>query len=171
MFTQTQVYEKLITLFNRADIEPSWYIDKDADDNYNAKGLYRPVLDLAIRPFNTDKNRLDNIMAINDACTRYQSIIDKLIANGNLDIAFNSNPRCFIAIECEDKNSRKHMLGSIINASALGKIGILIGMSDASYRTLIRLREYMRFLSEQKDDVINYPKNSVILSVEEFQHL
>ena len=57
----------------------------------------------------------------------------------------NTNPRCFLVIEKENQTGRKHCLGSIINASVFGKIGIVVGSTLSQYRTLMRIRRYYRF--------------------------
>lgn len=54
----------------------------------------------------------------------------------------NSNPRCFVAIELERSTGPKHRMGSIINAGAVGKIGIVIGLGDSAYRSLKRIDEH-----------------------------
>jgi hypothetical protein len=61
-------------------------------------------------------------------------------------IHFNRNPRCFLAIEIENKTSKKHILGSVVNASSLGKIGIGIPMHDSTFRTFARILNYLSFL-------------------------
>ena len=38
----------------------------------------------------------------------------------------NSNARCFLAIEIENQTDRKHLMGSSLNSSIMGKIGIVI---------------------------------------------
>lgn len=58
----------------------------------------------------------------------------------------NGNARCFLAIEIENKVSRKHLLGGMINAAALGHLGIYVGWSDVMVRAMLRARRYLHFL-------------------------
>lgn len=58
----------------------------------------------------------------------------------------NTNARCFIALEFENRNSMKHLMGSIVNAGALGRIGILVAERDEVLRAAIRTRAYFDFL-------------------------
>jgi hypothetical protein len=69
------------------------------------------------------------------------------ISNFN-DADSNKNARCFIAIEFENENSRKHIMGSIVNVGALGRIGILVAEQDKVLRAAIRMRAYFDYLQE-----------------------
>jgi len=39
---------------------------------------------------------------------------------------FNENARCLLCTEIEESGTRKHCLGNLVSASALGRIGILV---------------------------------------------
>jgi len=58
----------------------------------------------------------------------------------------NQNARCFLAIEIENENSKKHIMGSLINAASLGRIGIGVAYSEKTMRTFIRIMNYLGFL-------------------------
>jgi hypothetical protein len=58
----------------------------------------------------------------------------------------NKNPRCFIAIEVERSGSKKHMLGDIVNASALGFIGLIVAWDKDVLRHFLRILRYQVFL-------------------------
>lgn len=60
----------------------------------------------------------------------------------------NQNSRCLIAIEIENKNSRKHIMGSVVNAASLGRIGIGVGYDKAVVRTFLRIINYLSFLKD-----------------------
>jgi len=75
----------------------------------------------------------------------------------------NRNARCFIAIEVENKNSRKHLMGSIVNAGALGRVGILVAWQEEVLRAAIRIREYFDFLHEVKQRTFNISNTLVLM--------
>lgn len=58
----------------------------------------------------------------------------------------NQNARCFLAVEIENENSKKHIMGSLINAASLGRIGIGVAYTDKTMRTFIRIMNYLGFL-------------------------
>ncbi len=58
----------------------------------------------------------------------------------------NRNSRCLIAIEIENTNSKKHMMGSIVNAASLGRIGIGVAYCDSAMRTFLGIVNYLNFL-------------------------
>jgi hypothetical protein len=71
----------------------------------------------------------------------------------------NQNARCFLAIEIENQNSKKHIMGSLINAASLGRIGIGIAYSDKTLKTFIRIINYLGFLKRVEKntyDTTNY---------------
>lgn len=85
--------------------------------------------------------------------------------------AVNRNARCFIAVEIETFPwpSRKHVLGSAINAVALGRIGLLIGFDNDSFEMFLRVLKYLHFLESVRPQKpsINF-RNGLILSKEQF---
>jgi hypothetical protein len=86
-------------------------------------------------------------------------------ATPDLDFALggNANPRCFLAIEIENRVSRKHLMGGIINAVSLGYLGVLIGWTDEKVKALFRARSYLYFL-ESVDKPTLLVRNLLILS-------
>lgn len=51
-----------------------------------------------------------------------------------------------LAIEIENTGSRKTRVGSIINASAIGKVGIIVAWTPAVLSELERIEDYLNFL-------------------------
>lgn len=91
------------------------------------------------------------------------------------EFELNENPRCFLVIEKEKETKQKPVLGSIVNASALGKIGIMIADDSdnderSQYRRLTKIRRYLRFTTivKKTGKVAN---NSIILPKEEFLNI
>ncbi len=62
----------------------------------------------------------------------------------------NSNARCFIAIEFDNTTSNKHILGSMVNAAALGRVGICVADSDAAFNRFITQLNYLWFIKNVK---------------------
>jgi hypothetical protein len=140
-------------------------------------GIYSPRLDVAVGPFATGDQQLG---------TTYDGLIDKhsdfvhrLCEVGNANVAAygngaqfssfddrarsNWNARCYIAIEIENKVSRKHLMGGTINATALGRIGIAIGWTDEKVRAFVKLRSYLLYLSQVGKNTF-HPLNLIVLS-------
>jgi hypothetical protein len=72
-----------------------------------------------------------------------------------------------LCIEIEDSGSRKHCLGNLVNASALGRIGLLIARSEKILRTFVRQRVYLRFLANVEKNSFR-TDNALVLSAEQF---
>lgn len=82
--------------------------------------------------------------------------------------AVNWNARCFIAVEIENNPpSRKHLMGSTINAIALGRVGLLVGFSEDIVVKFLRCFKYLHFLKAVKKSYIE-PNNGLVLSKEQF---
>src|SRR5690606_11867689 len=60
----------------------------------------------------------------------------------------NTNSRCLFAVEIENTSTKKHIMGSIVNAASLGRIGIGIGFCEEAYRAFIRIVNYLTWLKE-----------------------
>lgn len=89
-------------------------------------------------------------------------------ATPSLDHALsgNHNARCFLAIEIENKVSRKHLMGGIMNAVALGHLGLAVGWTADKVRAMFRARAYLHFL-EAVDKPTLLVRNLLILSREQ----
>src|SRR5262245_58746223 len=97
------------------------------------KGVYSPRLDVAVGPFATNQRFIEEYNYLME--TSRQFIDNILIHHKNnirqfdneIDILSfkklknkNANARCLLAIEIENRVSRKHLMGGVINAAALG---------------------------------------------------
>lgn len=82
-------------------------------------------------------------------------------------ITKNQNARCFLAIEIENKNSKKHFMGSLINAASLGRVGIGIAYSEDAMRTFIRIMNYLGFLKRVEKNTYD-TGNFLLLTREQF---
>lgn len=139
--------------------------------------IYSPQVDIAVGPFAIEKRYEDEYdRMVNSYHWLIDTWIDMFRQNWQHVIAgrywrvspdspsgyrdfiepgANRNARCFIAIEVENRNSRKHLLGSIINAGALGRVGILVAWQEEVLRAAIRMREYFDFLQEAEKRAFN----------------
>jgi hypothetical protein len=131
------------------------------------KNQYVPRVDIAIGPFNTEaspSNLTDqyNQLVRSDlfenflktAYSFHSTNIDETLYEHISPSSYeevinrNQNSRCLIAIEIENKNSRKHIMGSVVNAASLGRIGIGVGYDMAAVRTFLRIINYLSFLKD-----------------------
>lgn len=160
---QVELTQMLMAKFKPAPVTSSWRPFEGM-----GRRIYQPVVDIAIGPFATEGRYIteyDNLIRdesslIDEWAQMFQSNWHNVIGDhyfavpppkpksyeDYLGINSNQNARCFMAIEIENKNSKKHMMGSIINAGALGRVGILVAWHDSALRTAIRMRQYFSFL-------------------------
>jgi len=140
------------------DVERSWYPFKGQHASF-----YSPITDIAVGPFATEKrlifdyDRLEEripelIVTIGSHFrknyTRYGGHFPGIPTYPFTSYTGNENARCFIAIEVESRRtSRKHKMGSTINASALGRIGLVIGMDEYTVKVMIKILGYLKFLA------------------------
>ena len=82
-------------------------------------------------------------------------------------LQFNENARCLICIEIEESGGRKHCIGNLVNASALGRIGLLIARNETVLRTFLRQRAYLHYLAEVGKNTFK-TKNALVLSEQQF---
>jgi hypothetical protein len=160
---------ELEQIFGRHNVIKEWDVAKNSQDAFTRE-LYCPRVDYAIGPFNIDACIINNNRSINEACEkhgellqRFKSVSDK----ADRILETNRNPRCFLAIELEDQTSRKHRLGSLINASAIGKIGIIVASNDSVFSSFVKIRNYLDFLLDVWKTRYA-PKNVLILREGDF---
>lgn len=162
--------------------------------NYGRR-IYSPVVDIAVGPFAIDDLRYEErydemVRAFSQLIDSWVSIFkqnwqDYIVQHKHnywrvsptshtpsgyqdfIELAANRNARCFIAIEVENTNSKKHLMGSIVNAGALGRIGVLVAWKDEVLRAAIRMREYFDFLQQVGKRTFNM-SGVVVLSKKQF---
>jgi hypothetical protein len=166
---QNEIFTQLKRVFGDKNVIKEWDVAKNSKDAYTRE-LYCPRVDFAVGPFNIDTNIDYNNRLIEESYQKYRELLELLESKSDIkDSALepNKNPRCFIVIEVENKNSRKHRLGSLVNASALGKIGIIVASSDRVFTSFVKIRKYLAFLNQaQKIEI--FPKNVMIITKENF---
>jgi hypothetical protein len=149
-----QVCSRLSLVYPLVPILPEWTSMQDEI------GIYSPRLDIAVGPFATDRQCGDDYDGLMENNKRFINRLIRCHINNvrKYDDKFyslsfdrlktkNYNARCFIAIEIENRVTRKHLIGGAVNASALGRIGIMIPWTPDKMRAAIKLRKYLEFLA------------------------
>ncbi len=140
---------------------------------------YSPRVDVAVGPFATERRLIDEY---NQLCKKARPFLKAVFEEFENNLRkfnpaapvvraaydnFNRNSRCFLAIEVEKSGSRKHRLGDIVNASALGRIGIIIAWEERDLRSFMRILEYFNFLEDVGKNTFK-TKNIAVLTKEQF---
>jgi len=151
---QSLLVARLSQLFPDVLIQKEWPAVADEDR------LYCTRFDVAVGPFATH----DNYTNLYDSLMfRSERLIEALIDCHQINVrqfdededrvSFeqlrkkNRKSRCFIAIEVENRVSRKHLMGGAINAAALGRIGLAVAWNQEKLTAFVKMRRYLRFLA------------------------
>lgn len=171
---QELVYNSLRTIFGENNVNKEWDVAKDGRDDFTRE-LYCPRLDIAVGPFNVDRNVTYNNMEIERTVCAHRNFISRMLRYserwaGNIDEFLrnrNENPRCFLAIEIENSGSSKHMLGNIANVSIIGSIGVIIPFNDRKLSLCKRIKKYVAFATDV-GKIETIFKNVLIINKENF---
>jgi len=149
---------------------------------------YSPIVDIAVGPFSVapglnrteEYNQIIKKPEIEQFLRRiYETHIENIgnewmneinIPEFDRLISKNQNARCLMAIEIENKSSKKHIMGSMINAASLGRIGIGIAYTDSVLRTFIRMLNYMGFLKRVEKNTYD-TTNFLIVTKQQFEDM
>lgn len=138
--------------------------------------IYAPVVDVAVGPFATERQYEARYAELLE---RTRVFVEHLIEKHNQNVEeteqtsfesityFNESARCLLCIEIEESGGRKHCLGDLVNASALGGIGLLILRSDKVVRTFVRQRRYLRYLADVGKNTFK-TTNALVLTEDQF---
>ena len=167
---QSKVAIMLRGIFGKELVETEW--DSVQYDGHagNHSQVYAPRLDIAVGPFNSYTN-----LDIGDDQTkvmRSHPFTKKLIKTilsqrETIGKVWNSFSRCFLAIEIDFSGSEKHILGSIINATVSGSIGIVI-TNHENFKRANRLVSYIMRLEGLDRIDLNVLRNLIIFEQEDF---
>lgn len=176
---QNLIKELLSKIYPRVPVQTEW--SAMSDENGRRKDMYSPQLDIAVGPFAINE-RLER--QYNDMMDSSRKFIEEIIriyiqnikslTNSGATLSFdnlkykNHNARCLLAIEIENKVSRKHLIGSAVNASALGRIGIVVAWTHDKLKAFVRLREYLQFLGSVGKNTFD-TTNLLILDEDQLQ--
>ena len=141
--------------FPKESVLNEWSTGKKSRDDFNSKVHYAPRLDIAVGPFNINRRIEENNRRISGELRKNNTLIQGIFQTSHAGAKYefnyyleklNINPRCFIAIEIENTGSEKHSIGGIVNASSMGKIGLVIALNESKWRLLPKLLEYFQRL-------------------------
>lgn len=161
---EAEIFLELKRIFGEGNVKREWDVAKNSRDAYTRE-LYCPRIDYVVGPFNIDANVYQNGQIINDYYDFCRDFIAELHSISGIAEALepNHNPRCFLAIELENKTSKKHRIGSLINASAMGKIGIIVAANGRVFQSYVKIRKYLKFL-ESVGKIQIAPKNIIVVA-------
>lgn len=170
---QKQIERRLTNIFNQfptVEGHPYNVVSEWPAFSQRMRNVYAPESDIAIGPFNDSDeiniqhvyNQIANEPKIVEFVSRlhseHQNNLNDLKRDLNDDdierysiyesFSANVNSRCLFAIEIENTSTKKHIMGSIVNAASLGRIGIGIAYCESAYRSFIRLVNYLTWLKE-----------------------
>jgi len=181
--------------FERIEPQVGFKIPIEREWSAQISGTYSPRIDIAIGPFAiypgrkrvNDYDRLVEsskdfiellIKNFEENKSKYElepltaekepSIFSFLSESGQ---CVNPNSRCFMAIEIEGEGKHlKRKLGSIINASAMGRIGLMIAEDEECLKKLLNLLAYLHFLKEVRKPSFN-AGNIIIITEKQFNSI
>jgi hypothetical protein len=166
------VFALLESVFGRGNVIEEWDVAENSQDALR-KGLqYCPRIDFAIKPLNVDRNVSNNAALINQTYNRFRPLLEELAKRGLRcsRSSTNENPRCFLAIEYENKTSTKHRLGSLINVGVIGKSGLVVAENPKAYRSYERILRYLDFLQENRK-LAEIQNNFTVILKTEFEEI
>ncbi|MCR8843431.1 hypothetical protein NQ117_07025 [Paenibacillus sp. SC116] len=154
---QLNLVGKLSKIFLTNDVCDEW---PSMGNEYNLS-IYSPRIDVAVGPFATHE-RLGNCYDQMIHYPRSELFFRKLVDYNRINLEMydgfvegssfeeirylNHNARCLMAIEIENHVSRKHLMGGAINASALGRFGVVLPWTNEKLRAIVKLVRYLRYL-------------------------
>lgn len=164
---QRELKSSLQQVFGIEEVEVEWSSMRDEF----GLDLYSPRLDVAVGPFATQERlgfEYDRMLEQDKASIFIQELVRfnreniQQWTDGFVEpIDFeglkylNYNARCFLAIEIENEVSRKHLMGGAINASALGRIGVVIPWSQEKLRAFVKLVRYLQYLKNAEKNTFD----------------
>jgi len=159
-FTQILI-DKLGTIFPPEQIIKEWDVGKESGDAFDRRIYYTPKVDIAVGSFNIDQRVELNNKKIDALVDEHKRVFLKQlydishlreyhenISYNDFLRMLNKNPRCFLAIEIENTKKPKRSLGDIVNASVMGKIGIVVPLGNDKYEMFVRIKRYFHYLKD-----------------------
>lgn len=170
---QNEVATVLRDVFGKDLVKTEWDSVQHDGHTANHKSVYAPRHDIAVGPFNS---YMDLDIGTDKTKSMQSHPFTKKLIKGafqhreTLDKIWNSISRCYLAIEIEFSGSSKSILGSIVNASVSGSIGIVIANKD-NLETADRICKYMMRLEGLERLEINALRNLIVFGENQFLEL
>jgi hypothetical protein len=167
---QNKVAFILRNIFGKELVKTEWDSVRYDGHGGNHSRVYAPRHDIAVGPFNSSMDLdigNDKTKSMLSHPFTKKLIRCALEQREKIDKVWNSFSRCFLAIEIEFSGSEKHILGSIINASVSGAIGIVI-TNHNNIEKAKRLSSYIMRLEGLERIDLNVLRNLVIFEQENF---
>jgi len=179
---QNKIHVLIKDKFPKLDVNNEWIAFKREINHYS------PRVDIAVGPFSIESGRnkrseFNGLLNEKEIkvflASLYKLHLKNLKSEVNPQFRIpeleqliykNHNARCFLAIEIENKNSKKHVMGSIINAASLGRIGIGIAFSNKTLKTFIRILYYLDFLKRVEKNTYD-TTNFLVVTKEQMKKL
>jgi hypothetical protein len=176
---QKTLFETFQVIFGEDQVKYEYDSAKSDVHFSKHKQVYWPRHDIAVGPFNSYPDwdiGNDNTKLMQKHPFTKRLIRDESWMNKHIQRCWNKFSVCYLAIEIElgrgknKSNSLKHILGSVINASISGSIGIIVVDSDTS-KKVYRVYNYLRMLEDRERLKIVTLNNLIIIDESEFQTL
>jgi len=179
---QAKLVNLLKEIFVDEYVEGEWDSLKYDSHGSNHKSIYGPRSDIAVSPFNGSFELdigLDNTDVMKNHPLTKRIVEEIAWDEADFNKCWNNFSRCYLAIEIElsgsrkSSNSLKHILGSIINASVTGSIGIVVtdkntkNKVDRLYYYLVRLKGLKRIQINTLDNLIRIDKDDFLKIISE----
>jgi hypothetical protein len=170
---QDKVKGELERIYTGEEVVAQWYPFKG---EVHGARMYSPAVDVAVGPFATER-RYEIRYA--ELLENTRGFVEHLIEKHNQNVEheertsfgaiayFNENARCLLCIEIEASGTPKHCLGNLVNASALGRIGLLVACSPEFLKVFVRQRVYLRYLADLRKNTFK-TNNALVLTTEQF---
>jgi len=170
---QNSLKELLSKIYS--DVQTEWAAMSDEEN------MYSPRIDIAVGPFATNMRRgseydemMNSSRGFIEEIIRIHTQNIESLTNSDTTLSFdnlkykNHNARCLLAIEIENKVTRKQLIGSAVNAAALGRIGIVVAWTHDKLKAFIRLRKYLQVLGHVGKNTFD-TTNLLILDKDQLQ--
>lgn len=167
---QNQLETNLRSIFGNEPVKTEWDSVQYDPHIDNHQRVYAPRHDIAVGPFNSYWDLdigVDNTKQMQSHSFTKRLYRDFLKDRESLKKLWNSISRCYLAIEIEFSGSSKQMLGSVVNASVSGSIGIVI-VKKTDTDKAIRICNYLMRLEDFGKLKMKMLRNLIIFEEDEF---
>lgn len=167
---QNEIANIFRNIFGEELVRVEWDSVKHDGHTMNHKIIYAPRHDIVVGPFNS---YMDIDLGVDNAEPMKKHPFTKKLYKEHLkdreimDKIWNKASRCYLVVEIEFSGTSKHIMGSIINASVSGSIGIIV-TNEKNIKKTKRISKYLLRLEGLDKLKINLLRNLIIFSEDEF---